>query len=141
VRPEALLFLHILGAISLFGAVTATAILGVAGARGPGRGTNLARASLMATIAVSVPAWALTVVFGSWTKSREGIPGSTEWLRIGNGIATAGVLVLLAVAAFSYAWTRRPADPRLAGAVALVSLAYLAALGVAWWVMTAKVPS
>ena len=140
-RPEAQLFLHVLGATALFGAVAAAAIIGLSGRLYPEHGRILAPASLLATLAVAVPAWALTVVFGSWTKSKEGIPGSTEWLRIGNAIATAGVLVLLAATALSYAWTRRPEDARLPGTLALVSIAYLGALGVAWWVMTAKVPS
>jgi hypothetical protein len=139
VRPDAQLFLHVLGATSLFGGVAAVAILALAGRRRPQHASPLAAASLVATLAVAVPAWALTVVFGSWTKSKEGLPGSIGWLRIGNGIATAGILVLLVLAGCAYGWSRRPADRRLPAVLVLVSLGYLAALGVAWWVMTAKV--
>jgi len=141
VRPEAQLFLHVLGATSLFGGVAAVAILSLAGRRRPEHGGALAAGSLIATLAAAVPGWALTVVFGSWAKSKEHLPGTVEWLRIGNGIATAGILVLLGLAGFTYAWIRRPADRRAPLALAVLSVAYLAALGVAWWVMTAKVPS
>ncbi len=139
-RPDAQLFFHVLGAASLFGGVAVLAALGFAGRRSA-HGPALARAGLLTTLAVAVPAWALTVVFGSWAKSREGIPGSVEWLRIGNGIASGGIVALLAEAALAYAWTRRPDDRRLPVALLAVATAYLGALGVAWWVMTAKVPS
>jgi hypothetical protein len=81
------------------------------------------------------------LVFGSWTKSREGLHGGISWIDIGSGVASVGIVVLLAVSALAYWWMRRPAgswQPLLLG---LVASGYLLALGVAWWVMTAKVPS
>jgi hypothetical protein len=81
------------------------------------------------------------LVFGSWTKSREGWPNTIEWLRLGIGIAVAGIFVLLAIAALSFAWLRRPSTTWLPTAVGALSAGYAVALGVAWWVMTTKVPS
>ena len=50
----------------------------------------------------------------------------------------AGILFLLAAAGISYAWIRRPADGRLPLAAGILALLYVAALAVAWWVMTTK---
>lgn len=139
-RPDLQLFLHVLGAVALFGAVAAVAILGFAGRRPDGR-ARLAGASLRTLIFVAVPAWAVMLAFGSWTKSKEGLPGGIEWLKIGSAIAAAGIAVLLATAAIAYAWTRRPSDGRLPLALGVLATGYLAALAVAWWVMSAKVPT
>jgi hypothetical protein len=139
-RPELQLYVHVLAATALFGSLATVAVLGVAGRRLPRR-EALAVASLRATLAVAVPAWALMFVFGSWTRSKEGVPSSTEWLRIGIGVAVAGIAVLLVLSAVAYAWTRRPGSAGLPGLLALVSGGYLVALAVALWVMTTKLPS
>jgi hypothetical protein len=81
----------------------------------------------------------LTLVFGAWTKSKEGLPDGISWVDLGVGVAQAGIVVLLASAALAYAWFRRPGNTRLPLALGLVSTGYLLALGVAWWVMSAKV--
>jgi hypothetical protein len=136
-RPELQLFLHVLGAIALFGSFATLGVLAFAGRRLT-EGGLLAKAALVTTIAVGVPAWALTLIFGSWTKANEGLPGTVGWIRAPSAIAFAGMFVLLGAAAISYSWLRRPAGWQ-APALGLVSGAYIVALSVAWWMMTAKV--
>jgi hypothetical protein len=139
-RPEAQLFLHVLSATALFGSALALMVLGLAGGRVAER-RPLARGALATTLAVGVPSWAVMLAFGTWTESDEGWPSGLKWLDIGHGVADAGIVVLLALAGLSYAWLRRPSSARLGPAVGLVALGYAVALGVAWWVMTTKVPS
>ena len=137
VRPELQLFLHIAAATALFGAIGALCVLGL-GTRGLVEHGPVAKAALATTIAVAVPAWMVMLVFGSWTKSKEGLSGSIDWVRIPNAIALAGIAVLLSASAISYAWLRRPASRGLPLALGLLAAGYLVALGVAWWLMSAK---
>jgi len=137
VRPHVQLFLHVAGAIALFGATATVATIGFA-ARRRAEQALLARAALGTLLVAAVPAWVVMLVFGSWTKSREGLPGTLDWVRAGSGISTAGMVFLLAAAGVSYSWWRRPAAWQPLTVAALAS-AYLLALGVAWWVMTTKV--
>jgi uncharacterized membrane protein len=134
------LFFHILGAVGLFGAVSAIAVMALA-ARRVSDAAPLASGSLSATIFVAAPSWAATFVFGYWAKSKEGWPDSLTWLKLAIDVANVGVIVVLALAGLSYAWLRRPASSRLPLLLGIVSVAYVLALGVAWWAMTAKVPS
>ena len=137
-RPELQLFLHVLGAITLFGAIATLGVLGLTAGRFAHQGL-LARAALITTIAVGVPAWVVMLTFGSWTKSREGLPGSVGWIHGPSAVAFAGMVVLLASAALSYSWLRRPASGWLPSVLGLIAAGYMLALGVAWWMMTAKV--
>ncbi len=137
-RPDLQLFLHVAAATALFGAIAALGVLGLATRRLVDH-ASVAKAALATTIAVAVPAWMAMLVFGSWTKSKEGLPGSIDWVRIPNAIALAGIAVLLAASALAYAWLRRPANRNLPLALGLLATGYLVALGVAWWMMSAKV--
>jgi len=139
-RPDAQLFLHVLAATALFGSTLTLIVLGLAGGRVAER-RPLAFGALVTTLAVGVPSWAVMLAFGSWTESDEGWPSGLRWLDIGHGVADAGIVVLLVLAALSYFWLRRPASARLGSAVGLVAFGYALALGVAWWLMTTKVPS
>jgi hypothetical protein len=139
-RPDFQLFVHVLAATALFGSFGALATFGLAGRGRPER-ARLATAALVTTFFVAVPSWGLMLVFGSWTKSKEGLPGGISWIDLGSGIASAGIVVLLAVSALGYWWLRRPTGSWQPLVLGLVSTGYLFALGVAWWAMTAKVPS
>jgi hypothetical protein len=80
-------------------------------------------------------------VFGNWAKSKEHIPSAAGWLKLGSGIGVAGVLVLAVGIGIAFAWSRSPDKRGLATATGVLASLYLVALAVAWWVMTAKVPS
>lgn len=137
-RAELQLFLHVLGATVLFGAIATLGVLGLASRRVTEQGL-LAKAALIATIAVGVPAWVVMLTFGSWTKAKEGLPGTIGWIRTPNAIAFAGMIVLLAAAGISYSWLRRPAGAWQPAVLSAIAAGYMLALGVAWWMMTAKV--
>ena len=131
------LFLHVLGAIVLFGATSAATILAWAGRRGKNL-PALARAAFGTLLFCALPAWLLLFLFGSATKSREHLPNGIHWVDVPAAIAGAGLLVLLAATAAAFAWSRRPQGSWQPRAVGLLSAGYLVALAFAWWVMTAK---
>jgi hypothetical protein len=134
------LFLHVLGAITLFGATGAVAVLALA-ARGRDEQLPLARASLGTLLLLALPSWVVMLGFGSWAKSGSDLPGDPGWLKIGESVANVGLLLLLATTALAYRWTQRPAGGRPVTAIGVLSCLYLVALAVTWWVMAAKVPS
>jgi hypothetical protein len=134
------LFLHVLGAITLFGATAAVTVLAFFG-RNREEQLPLARASFFTLLVLAVPAWVVTLAFGYWTKSSENWPDDIGWIGLGAGIADAGLLALLAAGALSYAWMRRPVRGWPVTALGTITGLYLVALAVAWWVMTAKVPT
>jgi hypothetical protein len=137
-RPDAQLFLHIVGATALFGSLLTLAAIGLAGRRAATQDA-FAGAALLTTLAFGVPAWVLMFAFGSWTKSKEHLPDTVAWVSQPAAIAVAGIFVLVAAAGVSYSWKRRPESgwqPLLLG---IAGLGYAVALGFAWWMMTAKV--
>jgi uncharacterized membrane protein len=137
-RPEAQLFLHIVGATALFGALLTMAVLGLAGRR-QSNPASFAGASLITTVGFAVPAWVLTFVFGSWTKSKEGLPDSVDWVSQPASIAVAGIFVLAVAAWVAFSWKNRPEGTWQPLTLGLIALGYTLALGAAWWMMTAKV--
>ena len=138
-RPDLQLFVHVLGAMGLCGALATVALLSWRGRRSAPRAL-LASTALWTLLLMATPCWLALFVFGAWTSSREHVPSDAGWLRIGTGIANAGVAVLLLATAAAYAWSRAPRRRSLATATGSLAGLYLAALAVAWFVMTAKVP-
>ena len=140
VRPHAWdlpLFLHILGATMLFGALGTVAVLAAVARRRPER-ERLARATFGTLLAVAVPAWVLMYTTGAWTKSKEHLPNSVNWVQVPRTIGDTGFVVLLLVTGIAFSWSRRPKSGWQAPALVVLSALYIGALGVAWWVMTAK---
>jgi hypothetical protein len=139
-RADTQLFVHVLAAITVFGAIATASLLAWRG-RTDGSSVVLAGATFRSLVAFALPAWIVMFVFGNWTKSKEQIPDAAHWVKIGSAIAVAGALVLLVAIGTSYAWSRTPSRRGLATLTGALTTALLAALAVAWWVMTAKVPS
>ncbi len=137
---ETQLFLHVLGAIALFGTTGAVAVLALA-ARGREVQLPLARASLWTLLVGAIPAWIVMLSFGEWTKSKGDWPGDPAWIGVGVAVADAGLIVLLVAAGLAYRWTRRPSGGWPVTAIATLTSLYVVALAVAWWVMSAKVPT
>ena len=139
-RPEAQLFFHVLGATVLFGATGAVAVLAFAG-RMREEARPLAHAALATLLALAVPAWIVTFVFGLWTESAGNWPEGLTWIAIGLRVNDAGLVVLLASAGIAYRWMRRPAERWAPTVLAILACLYLVGLAVAWWVMTTKLPA
>jgi hypothetical protein len=141
VRPHAWdfpLFLHVLGAMVLVGAVATAALLSFAAWRRPGVSVY-GRAAFWSLLAVGAPAYIAMRVGAQWTYSKEGFSGDGDptWIGIGFAAADVGLLLLLVTTGLAFWWKRRgkPVVGRFVGGLASV---YLILLGVAWFAMSAK---
>ncbi len=137
VRADSLdfpLFLHVLGAVLLVGAMAATAL-----AAGRAGGSLLLRRVAFWTLAVlALPAWVLMRLAGGWIDSKEDVPGDPTWLGIGFVVADIGIVILLVSAAVGWWSTRRPDRRWPQQTVTVLAIVYLAALLVSMWAMSAK---
>ena len=141
IRPSSFdfpLFLHVLGAMVLFGAALTSTVVSTAGWRRPDAGA-LRRTSFWALLAVGVPGYVAMRGGAQWIYSKEGFSGDDDptWLGIGFIIADAGLLVLLLTIGFAY-WWRRSGNAVAARIVAGLSSLYLVLLAVAWLAMSGK---
>jgi hypothetical protein len=136
-RPFLPLFLHVLGAMTLFGAVFAVVILGWVARKRPL--PVLARSVFWTLLAVALPAWIVMRAGAAWISSKEGYPssGGPTWLKLGMNIADIGLLLLLVSTGLAY-WWQRAGKPVAGRIVAGLMTIYLVLLGVAWFAMSAK---
>jgi hypothetical protein len=134
VRPDSWnfpLFLHVLGAAVLVGAVGATVVIAV-------RAPTLRRLLVRTIGFLVLPAWVLMRFAGQWIDSREDVPGDPTWLAIGFGVGDAGLVLLVVTALIAWWGVRRPERGWPVKAVGALSGIYLIGLFVATWAMTAK---
>ena len=142
VRPHAWdlpLFLHVLGAMVLAGALASVTVLAWAGARRPERAV-LSKAAFGTMLVLAVPSWLVMRLAAQWIYSKEGFSGKNDpnWLGVGFTVGDLGLPVLLLTTGFAFWWSRRPASAWQSRVVGVLAPLYLAALAFAWWVMTAK---
>lgn len=135
------LFLHVLGAMLLVGALlTGTGAL--AFARGS---TSILRLGYFSLLAVALPAYIVMRIGAEWTASKqgwndEGVP-SPAWLDLGYLIADLGALLLLIALVLGGFGVRRLGQGKGAGllkATMIIALVILAAAIVAVWAMSGK---
>jgi hypothetical protein len=141
IRPTSFdfpLFLHVFGAMILFGSALTTAVVSYAGWRRP-ESTPLRRTAFWALLAVGIPGYAAMRGGAQWIYSKEGFTGHGDptWVGIGFAIADAGLLVLLVTLGFSF-WWRRSGKAAAVRTVAVLSSAYLVLLAIAWLAMSGK---
>jgi uncharacterized membrane protein len=141
VRPTSFdfpLFLHVLGAMVLFGTALATAVVSTAGWRRPDA-VPLRRAAFWGLLVVGIPSYIAMRGGAQWIYSKEGFSGDDDptWVGIGFIIADAGLLILLATLGLAY-WWRRSGKAGAARAVAVLSILYLLVLTVAMLAMSGK---
>lgn len=130
------LFLHVLGAMTLFGAVLTAFLLAAVSWRAPAPAVY--RSASWRALLAAVPAWVATLACGSWIASDEGFDTSTAtWLSIGRGVLEPGVLVLVAAIGASW-WWKQGGAVLAARAVAGICAAYLVLLAVGWLAMSGK---
>jgi hypothetical protein len=128
-------FLHVFGAIVLFGSVLAVTILAGAALRvTPDRAQVLRRVGFWTTLVLMVPAWIAMYAGGYWLKDREGV-ATPGWLDAGARIADAGALLVILLLLGGWFSIRRP---RLGPWIAGVATLYLVALALAWFFMSGK---
>jgi hypothetical protein len=128
-RPFWPLFLHVLGAMLLFGFVLAALVTALAGK---------ARATLT-SLQLSLAAYAVMRGGAAWIYSKEGWSGHGDptWLTLGMNIADGGLLVLLLAFTATFWWVRsgKPRAQRLA--IGFTGI-YIVLLAVAWLAMSGK---
>ena len=131
------LFVHVLGAMVLFGAVLTTAIVSAVGWSKPE--APLRRVAFWSLLAVAVPGYVAMRGGAQWVYSDEGWTGHGDptWLGIGFAVADMGLLVLLLSIGFAW-WWRRSGKVVAGRIVAGLSLVYLVLLAIAWMAMTGK---
>ena len=131
------LFLHVLGAVVLFGAVASVALLTIASLRIPQHGQLLRGVAFVTMLAAVWPGFLAMYVAGLWVLDREGYeedkpPG---WVLAGIGIAEGGLVLLIALTVLVWLSRRRRAATLWAAGLAIL---YLLALAVGWFAMTTK---
>ena len=141
IRPHSFdfpLFLHVFGAMVLFGAVLTATLISAVGSRRADSGPNR-RVAFWSLIAVAVPAYVAMRGGAQWIYSKEGFSGHGDptWLCIGFTIADAGLLLLLVTIGFAW-WWRRSAKPVAGQVVTALSAIYLVLLAIAWMAMSGK---
>lgn len=146
VRPDSwnvALFVHVLGAMILVGALVASAGL-LALARGDGR---LLRFGYWSLLGAAVPGWVLLRVGAEWISSKEGwndLPSGVDtptWLDIGGIAADGGGVILLVALVFGGIGVRRMRQGGGAGllrATLVLTTVLLALDVVAVWAMAGK---
>ncbi len=140
VRPDSWdfpLFVHVLGAVALFGGVGTLVLLSFAAQRIPAQAGFARRIAFATLITVVWPAYVVMRVGAQWIYSKEDLhPDFPAWIAVGVTVGDGGVIVLLALTVLGWlALRRRPSVGRYFAGLASV---YLVALGVAWWAMSAK---
>jgi hypothetical protein len=138
-RPFWPLFLHVLGAMTLFGSVLAVLILAATAWTIASAPPAVARAPFLVLLTVSLPAWIVMRGGAQWIYSKEGWSGNHDptWLGIGFGVADVGLLILLVTLGVAYWWRR--SGKLVAGRIVVgLSSVYLVLLAVAWLAMSGK---
>jgi hypothetical protein len=136
-RPFWPLFLHVLGAMTLVGAVLTAVIVSLVAWRRPGTPV-LARTAFSSLVFVGVPAYVVMRIFAQVIESDEGYKHNLpSWITIGQGIADGGLLLLIVTAGSAFWWVRsgKPVAGRI---VAGLSSVYLVLLAIAWLAMSGK---
>ncbi|MFL5952601.1 MAG: hypothetical protein ACJ76I_00640 [Gaiellaceae bacterium] len=137
-RPFWPLFLHVLGAMVLFGAVLAATIASAAAWRRADVPV-LRRAALWALVA-GIPAYVVFRVAAQmiYNDEKDAFGGKDPtWIGIGLGVSDAGLLLLLVSIGVAF-WWRRSAKPVAGRILAVVSSVYLVLLAIAWLAMSGK---
>ena len=141
IRPDSFnfpLFLHVLGAMVLFGAVAA-AVGTLLTPGGGGDPAGLRRFAFRTLLFVGLPAYIVMRIGAQWLygKGYDDLPEDPAWLEIGFIIADLGLL-LFVVALICAGIATRKSNAGLARAAGIVGALLLVGMLVAVWAMGAK---
>jgi hypothetical protein len=141
VRPGAWdfpLFVHVLGAIVLFGGVGSVALLAFAALRYDAQAALLRRAAFMTTLLVVWPSYVVMRVGAQWILTREGLDQNPPgWVGWGFAVSDGGIVVLALITLLGRL-SMSPRRPQAGKFLAGLTVLYVIALGLAWFAMSAK---
>ncbi len=132
------LFLHVLGAVILFGGTATVAIAGFAGRGRSDHAGLLARVVLGSFLLVIVPGWILMRIGAQWIADKEFPDKTPGWVDVGFVVSEPGAVLLIVLGIIAWISVRRQGLGRLAVVPPVLATIYLVALGIAWWAMSAK---
>lgn len=146
VRPDAVslaLFVHVLGAMLLVGALAVVVISIFRGRRDPERAVALTRFGLRVIPWAVLPAYVVMRVGAQWVEAASDYPEGFDPAWIGVGYVTADLglvltVVSLVLAAIGLKKLRAGGGLGYARAVGIISVILLLGYLVAVWAMTAK---
>lgn len=134
-RPFWPLFLHVLGAMTTFGAILTAVLLSLVAWRRPD--AAFLRRATLTTLLVAVPCYVLLRVFAQIILNDEDFAKDPTWVGIGFIATDAGLLILLASIGCAV-WWNRSGKPVAGRIVAVLSSIYLVLLTVAMLAMSGK---
>jgi hypothetical protein len=143
IRPDSWnlpLFLHVFGAIVLFGSTATVAIVGFASRSRDEHAALLSRVGLWTFLLGIVPSWILMRAGGQWIVDKEFPNGANTpgWVDVGFIVSEPGAALLIVLGITAWLWKRRRGTGAPALVLSLLATAYLLALGVAWFAMSGK---
>jgi hypothetical protein len=141
IRPDSWnlpLFVHVLGAMILFGGTATVAIVGFAGRTRSEHAELLARVSLKTFLFLVIPGWIAMRIGAGWIADKEFPKDTPGWVDVGFVVSEPGALLLIALGILAWVSVRRHGVGRAAVAVPVLAGIYVIALGIAWWAMSAK---
>lgn len=135
------LFLHVLGAMTLVGALGVAAAALVSSWRAPT--LAVARFSFRTLLYAALPSYIVMRAAAQWILDKENVPDDAGWIGVGFGVSDLGLLVFivatvlagLAMRRAGRAATSSPTLPRVAAGLTLLLIVMY---GVAIWAMTTK---
>ena len=137
-RPFWPLFLHVLGAMTLFGSIIAAFVLSLVAAKRP-EATFLRRATFT-TLVTAIPFYILLRVFAEimYSDEKDAFGGNDPtWVGVGYITSDAGFLILLITIGLAF-WWKRSEKPVAGRIVAVLSTLLLLLLTVAMLAMSGK---
>jgi hypothetical protein len=140
IRPDSWnlpLFLHVFGAITVFGASATLAIAGFAGKRDSAHEQMLARVALRTFLFGVIPAWFLMRVAAEWLAGKE-FPDGVEapgWVGVGYIVSEGSGVLLLVAGILAWLSVRRG---RMMLAVPILATVCVLGYAVAWFAMSGK---
>jgi len=140
IRPDSWnlpVFLHVLGAVVLFGTTATLAIVGFASLGRPDHAPMLSRVALRTFLFGIVPSWILMRVGAQWIVGKEFPDGADTpgWVDVGFITSEGGGVLLLVAGILAWLSSRRG---RLMLAVPVLASTCVIGFGVAWVAMSGK---
>ena len=138
-RPEFPLFVHVLGAMVLVGAVTTAVVAQLVPGIGSVDGDRMRRFSFRTLLLAALPAYIVMRIGAEWMYSKEFDSNSDDptWIGIGYITADIGALLLL-IALITAGIASWQSKNRLGKASGIVAAIALAGWIVAVWAMSGK---